>query len=164
MKADGSFCNRIRKYYAMGGNAEASGNVTNGGEFNFWADPEAAYIFLQKVPRPVTLVTWELCYLYSTFSLVNAHCTFDAISWIFLEPNCFIYHNCLTGRICMPQKVIQIQNHRFSWDLHHSTPLGRGLICQNIFGLRTVHMGVTGTPIFRLTKQNENTLWRLRFV
>ena len=77
MKADGGFSNRIRKYYAMGGNAEAIGNVTISGEFNFWADPEAAYIFLQKVPRPVTLVTWELCYLYSTFSLVNAHLHFS---------------------------------------------------------------------------------------
>ena len=72
MKADGGFSKRIRKYYAMGGNAEAIGNVTITGEFNFWADPEAAYIFLQKVPSPVTLVTWELCYLYSTISLVNA--------------------------------------------------------------------------------------------
>ena len=81
MKADGGFSNRIRKYYAMGGNAEAIGNVTISGEFNFWADPEAAYIFLQKVPRPVTLVTWELCYLYATFSLVNAHLHFSMKSF-----------------------------------------------------------------------------------
>ena len=69
----------------------------------------------------------------------------------------------LTGCICMPQKLSETQNRQFSWDLHHWTPLGRGLICQNIFGLRTVHMGETDTPIFRLTKQNEHTLWRIWF-
>ena len=70
----------------------------------------------------------------------------------------------LTGCICMPQKVIQTQNHLFSWDLRHWTPLVRGLISQNIFGLRTVHMGLTSTLIFRLTKQNEHTQWRPQFL
>ena len=63
----------------------------------------------------------------------------------------------------MPQNFKQTQNHRFSWDLHHPTPLRRGFISQNIFGLRTVHMGVTGTLIFRLTKQIEHILRNLRF-
>ena len=58
----------------------------------------------------------------------------------------------LTGYFCMPQNFMETQNHRFFWDLHHWTPLGRGLISQNIFGLRTVHMGVTVTLIFRLIK------------
>ena len=55
----------------MGGNAEGIGNVTITGEFNFWADPEAAYIFLQKVQSPVVTVTWELCWLYMKISLVG---------------------------------------------------------------------------------------------
>ena len=63
----------------------------------------------------------------------------------------------------MPQNFKQTQNHRFSWDLHHPTPLRRGFISQNIFVLRTVHMGVTGTLIFRLTKQIEHILRNLRF-
>ena len=80
------------------------------------------------------------------------------ITWTNKNANPF-----LTGCICMPQNIMVTQNHRFSSDLHHWTPLGRGLICQNIFGLRTVHMGETDTPIFRLTKQNEHTLWRIGF-
>ena len=63
----------------------------------------------------------------------------------------------------MPQNFKETQNHRFSWNLHHWTPLRRGFITQNIFGLRTVHMGVTGTLIFRLTKQIEHILRNLRF-
>ena len=67
-----------------------------------------------------------------------------------------LYHKVLscplTGYLCMSQKVIQTLNHQFSWDLLHWTSLGRGLISQNIFGLRTVHQGEAGTPIFERTK------------
>ena len=69
----------------------------------------------------------------------------------------------LTGYLCVPQNFKQTQNYRFSWDLHHPTHLRRGFISQNIFGLCTVHMGVTSTLIFRLTKQIEHILRNLRF-
>lgn len=79
MKIDENFAPRIRKFFVMGGNAEGIGNVTITGEFNFWADPEAAYIFLQKVQSPVVTVTWELCWLYVKISLDWRKHVFGAI-------------------------------------------------------------------------------------
>ena len=48
-------------FYAMGGNFNAVGNASISGEFNFLADPEAAYVVLNKTPSPVVLVPWEIC-------------------------------------------------------------------------------------------------------
>ena len=43
MKADPELPARIKEIYIMGGNKEGIGNITQTGEFNFVADPEAAY-------------------------------------------------------------------------------------------------------------------------
>ena len=85
MKIDENFAPRIRKFFVMGGNAEGIGNVTITGEFNFWADPEAAYIFLQKVQSPVVTVTWELCWLYIQISLVCRYIKILIITKMFLS-------------------------------------------------------------------------------
>ena len=82
--------------------------------------------------RQFTSFSFKVCNFFGKRNLCN-------ITRL-LVPN-YINKYLITGCICMPQKVIQTENHRFSWDLHHWTPLGRGSICQNIFGLCTVHMG-----------------------
>ena len=50
----------------MGGNIWAMGNVTPSAEFNFYADPEAAFVVLKelsKMPKLMAkLVPWETCY------------------------------------------------------------------------------------------------------
>ena len=61
MKVDGKFAHRVKGFYAMGGNSRAEGNVSITGEFNFLADPEAAYVVLSKTPKPIVLAPWELC-------------------------------------------------------------------------------------------------------
>ena len=37
------------------------GNISVSAEFNFYADPEAAYVVLNELGRTATLVSWELC-------------------------------------------------------------------------------------------------------
>ena len=61
MKVDPKFAHRVEGFYAMGGNSDAIGNASISGEFNFLADPEAAYVVLQQTPKPIVLVPWELC-------------------------------------------------------------------------------------------------------
>jgi inosine-uridine nucleoside N-ribohydrolase len=48
------------------------GNIVSSAEFNFWADPEAAYVVLNtKFLKPINLVPWETCRLEAKFDLVS---------------------------------------------------------------------------------------------
>ena len=49
----------------MGGNIQGFGNVTEAAEFNFHADPEAAYTVLRLTRCPTTIAPWELSYKYN---------------------------------------------------------------------------------------------------
>ncbi|KAI4831847.1 hypothetical protein KUCAC02_001366 [Chaenocephalus aceratus] len=50
---------KLKALYIMGGNTESRGNTTTCGEFNFVADPEAAYIVLDRYTCPTYIATWE---------------------------------------------------------------------------------------------------------
>ncbi|XP_068446779.1 inosine-uridine preferring nucleoside hydrolase-like [Clinocottus analis] len=54
-----SFCKNLKALYIMGGNTESRGNTTVCGEFNFVADPEAAFIVLDRYTCPTYIATWE---------------------------------------------------------------------------------------------------------
>ncbi|CAK6979344.1 inosine-uridine preferring nucleoside hydrolase-like [Scomber scombrus] len=54
-----SFPKKLKALYIMGGNTESRGNTTVCGEFNFVADPEAAYIVLDRYTCPTYIATWE---------------------------------------------------------------------------------------------------------
>lgn len=54
-----SFPKKLKALYIMGGNMESRGNTTVCGEFNFVADPEAAYIVLDRYTCPTYIATWE---------------------------------------------------------------------------------------------------------
>lgn len=56
---DASFPKKVKSVYVMGGNIDSRGNTTVCGEFNFVADPEAAYIVLNQFPCPIYIVPWE---------------------------------------------------------------------------------------------------------
>ncbi|XP_051283667.1 inosine-uridine preferring nucleoside hydrolase isoform X2 [Dicentrarchus labrax] len=56
---DPSFPRKLKALYIMGGNTESRGNTTVCGEFNFVADPEAAYIVLDRYTCPTYIATWE---------------------------------------------------------------------------------------------------------
>ncbi|KAF2899926.1 hypothetical protein ILUMI_06265 [Ignelater luminosus] len=68
MKLFDDFAPNIKEIFIMGGNYAATGNVTETAEFNFYVDPEAAYIVLENAQCPLTIATWETC--------LNTHLTF----------------------------------------------------------------------------------------
>ncbi|XP_051762196.1 pyrimidine-specific ribonucleoside hydrolase RihA isoform X8 [Ctenopharyngodon idella] len=59
VKLDPSFPQKLKGLYIMGGNTDSRGNVTVCGEYNFAADPEAAYIVLNEFICPIYIATWE---------------------------------------------------------------------------------------------------------
>ncbi|KAM3608359.1 uncharacterized protein V6R79_023683 [Siganus canaliculatus] len=63
VRLDPSLPSKLRGLYIMGGNTESRGNTTVCGEFNFSADPEAAYVVLHDYDCPTYLACWEFtCY------------------------------------------------------------------------------------------------------
>ncbi|XP_062270428.1 inosine-uridine preferring nucleoside hydrolase-like [Scomber scombrus] len=59
VKLEPSLPEKLKALYIMGGNCESRGNSTVCGEFNFVADPEAAYIVLNHYTCPTYIATWE---------------------------------------------------------------------------------------------------------
>ncbi|KAL6115346.1 uncharacterized protein ACO6RY_00216 [Pungitius sinensis] len=59
VQLDPSFPKKLKALYIMGGNVESRGNTTVCGEFNFVADPEAAYIVLDRFTCPTYIASWE---------------------------------------------------------------------------------------------------------
>ncbi|KPP56833.1 hypothetical protein Z043_125509 [Scleropages formosus] len=59
VRIDPTFPQKLKALYIMGGNTESRGNTTMCAEFNFAADPEAAYIVLNDYPCPVYIASWE---------------------------------------------------------------------------------------------------------
>ncbi|XP_029929417.1 inosine-uridine preferring nucleoside hydrolase-like isoform X2 [Myripristis murdjan] len=59
VKLDPAISEKLKGLYIMGGNTDSRGNTTVCGEFNFVADPEAAYIVLNRFFCPTYIATWE---------------------------------------------------------------------------------------------------------
>ncbi|XP_043548728.1 pyrimidine-specific ribonucleoside hydrolase RihA-like [Chiloscyllium plagiosum] len=87
-KMDPTFPSKLKYLYIMGGNMEGRGNVTICSEFNFAADPEAAYIVLNHFECPMYIATWEYCQRY-------------ALPWEFFKE----WVNQGTGKACFMKKI-----------------------------------------------------------
>ncbi|XP_008294616.1 inosine-uridine preferring nucleoside hydrolase isoform X1 [Stegastes partitus] len=73
VRMDPSLPSKLRGLYIMGGNTESRGNTTVCGEFNFTADPEAAYIVLNDYHCPTYLACWEFtCYSKLSWEFCDA--------------------------------------------------------------------------------------------
>ncbi|XP_007555529.2 inosine-uridine preferring nucleoside hydrolase isoform X2 [Poecilia formosa] len=63
VRMDPTLPGKLKGLYIMGGNTESRGNTTVCGEFNFAADPEAAYVVLNDYQCETHLACWEFtCY------------------------------------------------------------------------------------------------------
>ncbi|KAF5275585.1 hypothetical protein FQA39_LY06697 [Lamprigera yunnana] len=60
-KLDTLFFEKVKECYIMGGNIHGKGNQTCSAEFNFYFDPEAAFVVLKKISCPTTLLPLETC-------------------------------------------------------------------------------------------------------
>ncbi|XP_027712461.1 probable uridine nucleosidase 1 [Vombatus ursinus] len=65
VKIDPSFPKKIKNLFIMGGNMNSRGNTDVCSEFNFAADPEAAYIVLNEYICPTYIATWEFVCMYT---------------------------------------------------------------------------------------------------
>uniref|UniRef100_UPI0037E98459 inosine-uridine preferring nucleoside hydrolase isoform X3 n=1 Tax=Semicossyphus pulcher TaxID=241346 RepID=UPI0037E98459 len=73
VRIDPSLPSKLRGLYIMGGNTESRGNTTVCAEFNFAADPEAAYIVLNEYQCPTYLACWEFtCYSKLSWEFCDA--------------------------------------------------------------------------------------------
>uniref|UniRef100_F1L475 Inosine-uridine preferring nucleoside hydrolase n=1 Tax=Ascaris suum TaxID=6253 RepID=F1L475_ASCSU len=61
LNLDPKFAKRPKEMVIMGGNVYGVGNIDakHTAEFNFGADPEAAYVVLERMRCPLTIVPWE---------------------------------------------------------------------------------------------------------
>lgn len=58
--------------------------MTTSAEFNFYSDPEAAYVVLNQLKSPITIVTWETCEKYS-------------LPWVNITSICLCLYTVLQG-------------------------------------------------------------------
>ncbi|XP_044525232.1 inosine-uridine preferring nucleoside hydrolase-like [Gracilinanus agilis] len=65
VKMDPSFPMKIKNLFIMGGNMNSRGNMDTCSEFNFAADPEAAYIVLNEYICPTYIATWEFVCMHA---------------------------------------------------------------------------------------------------
>ncbi|KAM9820265.1 inosine-uridine preferring nucleoside hydrolase-like [Neosynchiropus ocellatus] len=59
VQLDPSLPSKLKALYIMGGNIESRGNTSICGEYNFYTDPEAAYIVLDRYTCPTYIFSWE---------------------------------------------------------------------------------------------------------
>jgi len=66
LQQDPSIANAVRECVIMGGTGQGHGNITPVGEYNFWADPEAAKIVFDSGMQ-LKMVGWDISRTYAMF-------------------------------------------------------------------------------------------------
>ncbi|MFB9994726.1 nucleoside hydrolase [Deinococcus oregonensis] len=64
---DPTFAEKIKACFVMGGTGQMHGNITPVGEYNIWADPEAAQIVFES-GLPITMIGWDVSWQYAMFA------------------------------------------------------------------------------------------------
>ncbi|KAE9553005.1 hypothetical protein FO519_003766 [Halicephalobus sp. NKZ332] len=144
LKLRPEFATWPKEVFIMGGNVFGAGNVKSysTAEFNFSNDPEAAFIVLEEIKKPITIVPWE-CFLFASGKDdvdFHAHLSLDAplarffstatsIGRKSLEINGLQYAFCdeiAVGSAIDPDNIIvEERNIRGSVELHGSLTRGQ---------------------------------------
>jgi purine nucleosidase len=67
LQRDSSIAGGVAECVIMGGTGQGHGNITPVGEYNFWADPEAAKIVFES-GIPLKMVGWDIARTYAVFN------------------------------------------------------------------------------------------------
>ena len=67
VRQDPSIARAVSECVVMGGTGQGHGNITPVGEYNFWADPEAAKIVFES-GMPIKMVGWDISRTYAVFN------------------------------------------------------------------------------------------------
>jgi purine nucleosidase len=67
LRQDPSIAHAVSQCVVMGGTGQGHGNITPVGEYNFWADPEAAKIVFES-GMPIKMVGWDISRTYAVFN------------------------------------------------------------------------------------------------
>lgn len=67
LQRDPSIAEAVQECVVMGGTGQGRGNITPVGEYNFWADPEAAKIVFES-GMPLKMVGWDISRTYAVFN------------------------------------------------------------------------------------------------
>lgn len=67
LQVDPGLAAAVSRCIIMGGTGQGRGNITPVGEYNFWADPEAAQIVFES-GLPITMVGWDISRTYAAFA------------------------------------------------------------------------------------------------
>ena len=106
------------------------GNISVSAEFNFYADPEAAYVVLNELGRTATLVSWELC-LDCALGEVRRHrlnkpkrktvmfagITIRVIETVEIDKHCTIYESALSNFKYLLLLTINVKHNAWSQTL-----------------------------------------------
>ncbi len=67
LRGDPRIATEVKECIIMGGTGQGRGNITPVGEYNFWADPEAAKIVFESGMR-IKMVGWDISRTYAVFN------------------------------------------------------------------------------------------------
>ncbi len=67
LRRDHLIADAVNECVIMGGTGQGRGNITPVGEYNFWADPEAAKIVFES-GMPIKMVGWDVSRTYAVFN------------------------------------------------------------------------------------------------
>ena len=72
VQRDASIADELKECVIMGGTGCGRGNITPVGEYNFWADPDAAKVVFES-GMPLKMVGWDISRTYAMFNPEDTH-------------------------------------------------------------------------------------------
>lgn len=133
---------KIKAIHIMGGNFQGVGNITKCAEFNFWFDPEAAYIVLDEAKCPLYIMPLETCikasevmpqkgFRFGKMNLISSDILklMDSIEENINHGENFLPCDAfLIGSFCFPQMIKKMKHHNVSVELNGKETRGQMIL------------------------------------